>query len=298
MPRQRLGAFGNPGPIEDDLEQGAIYDASADEIAANLTRVLDAFEEYQDARAELRLSDRNLMRAFFGHMVKSGYAPGTINGWRRLLDTHHVTPRNIAEVRARLDVSAFLKAVDTVSGRTPRDDRRTGVTLEHVARFCVGFDGDAPRDLEYRAFMFMLIVTGNRPRHVRELDYIKLQGTKRGHGAMVQTKDTGADAKYHDVPLLLEHQSSIGRGRISETMDMLDHQHTSGNSWRDECVAEAPGSEDGSCAGPTNAPPWDIVESTSRTSAKARDEGEGFLGYNGSHVRDVRTHVSTGTTIR
>jgi uncharacterized protein YjiS (DUF1127 family) len=178
MPRQRLGAFGNPGPIEDDLEQGAIYDASADEIAANLTRVLDAFEEYQDARAELRLSDRDLMRAFFGHMVKSGYAPGTINGWRRLLDTHHVTPRNIAEVRARLDVSAFLKAVDTVSGRTPRDDRRTGVTLEHVARFCVGFDGDAPRDLEYRAFMFMLIVTGNRPRHVRELDYIKLQGTK------------------------------------------------------------------------------------------------------------------------
>jgi hypothetical protein len=178
MPRHRLGAFGNPGPIEDDLEQGAMYDVTANEIASNLTRVLDAFEEYIDARAELQLTDRDLMKAFFGHMVKCKYAPGTINGWRRLLETHRVTPRNIAQVRTQLGVSAFLKAVDTVSGRIPRTDRRTGVTLAHVARFCDGFEGDSPRDLEYRAFMYMLIVTGNRPRHVRVLDYIKLQGTK------------------------------------------------------------------------------------------------------------------------
>jgi hypothetical protein len=175
MPPQARSDFKDPEATAVDVKEGLIYFQAAMRLAQPALNAIEHYASYARARADMHLSELTMKVGFFGHLRRRGYAASTITNWSHLIrDLNDVTPETVEGAREKVLMDALHRAVGHVGNQTERVDRRSGVTLEDLTGYVLANEEDLPGDLEYRSFAFMLILTGNRPRHIRQLTKVKL----------------------------------------------------------------------------------------------------------------------------
>jgi hypothetical protein len=172
------------------LKAGEQFIKAGSETMDGPLRILSAYESFVVLHPDW--PDERMMQGFFGWMAVEGYSPSTMRLYAETITSMHVRPDNVGAVRSRLLAQRVIKGVLRVAGRAPFVDKRSGITAELLGRYLRPLAADDRKQTEYRAFFYLLVSTGNRPRHIRETRNIKIEGgevcvmwnQRKAHGQM------------------------------------------------------------------------------------------------------------------
>jgi hypothetical protein len=131
-------------------------------VARRLHQYLESF-----SADHLHLEAEEVFELFVARLSR-GLAASTLLTYTTIMRTYGVRPFDKDAVERRIRARELQLGIRHMaqSAKSEKKNHRRGVTWAHLEALVGPRATDAIRDKEWRAFVWLLMVTGNRPRHV------------------------------------------------------------------------------------------------------------------------------------